>query len=148
MVGFLVCTGVLAPMIFSLIQILVLWSGQGAVETAVHFAARKFSFNARADLGKAKVAALAEASSICRNRIAGRYATANLTSLDFARHVNGRPAAGATAGEAYEIRLTHGVELMVPWVDRLIFLIAPVPKVKFGDRYYLLLNATRWTTVE
>lgn len=148
MVGFLACASVLAPMIFSMIQLLVLWSGQGAVETAAHFAARKFAFNARADLGKAKAAALAEASSICRNRIGGKWATADLTSLNFARNGDGRPNAGALAGEAYEIRLTHGVELMIPWVDRLLFSIAPVPKAKIGDRYYLLLNATRWTTVE
>lgn len=148
MVGFLVCSAVLAPMIFSLVQLLVLWSGQGAVETAAHFAARKFAFNARADLVKAKAAALAEASSICRNRIGGRWATANLTSLKFARNGNGGHVAGASAGEAYEIRLTHGVELIVPLVDRLLYRIAPVPKAKIGDRYYLLLNATRWTTVE
>jgi len=36
----------------------------------------------------------------------------------------------------------------VPWVNRMLFLLAPVPKIRVADKYYLLLHATRWVTVE
>lgn len=148
MIGFLVGTVVLATTIFSVIQLLFLWAGQGAVETAAHFAARKFAVNARTDLRKAKTAALAEAASLCRNRPGGKWESAAVTSLDFAQDGNTSRAAGALPGDAYRIRLTHGVELIVPWVNRLLFSLAPVPKTRIGGKYYLLLNATRWATVE
>lgn len=148
MIGFIIGTFVLAGTIFSIIQLLFLWAGQGAVETAAHFAARKFAINARMDMKKAKTVALAEASSLCRNRPGGKWESATLTSLDFTRDGGNSSAAGAIPGDAYSIRLTHGVELIVPWVNRLLFELAPVPKTKIGNRYYLLLKTTRWATVE
>jgi hypothetical protein len=63
MIGFLIGAVVLATMIFSLVQLAFLWAGQGAVETAAHFAARKFALHARTDVRMAKVSALAEAVS-------------------------------------------------------------------------------------
>lgn len=148
MIGFIIGTFVLTATIFSIIQLLFLWAGQGAVETAAHFAARKFAINARTDVRNAKTVALAEASSLCRNRPGGRWETVALTSMDFERDGGNATAAGAIPGDAYRIRLTHGVELIVPWVNRLLFALAPVPKAIIGSRYYLLLNTTRWATVE
>lgn len=148
MIGFLIGAVVLATMIFSLIQFAFLWAGQGAVETAAHFAARKFALNARTDVRKAKVSALAEAVSLCRNRVGGNWESAALTSLNFAPNGEDASPERAFAGEAYRVRLTHGVELIVPWIDRMVFLLAPVPKTRLGDRYYLFLQATRWVTVE
>lgn len=148
MIGFLIGTAALATLIFAIIQLSFLWAGQGAVETAAHFAARKFAINARMDLRKAKTAALAEASLLCRNRPGGTWETAALTSLDFAKDGSKAGSPGAAQGDAYMIRLTHGVELVVPWVNRLLFALAPVRKAKIGSRYYFLLNTTRWTTVE
>lgn len=148
MIGFLIGAVVLATIIFSLIQFAFLWAGQGAVETAAHFAARKFALNARTDVRKAKISALAEAVSLCRNRIGGNWEAIALTSLNFAPNGEDGSPERAVAGEAYRIRLTHGVELIVPWIDRMLFLLAPVPKTRVGGRYYLFLQATRWVTVE
>jgi hypothetical protein len=148
MIGFLIGAVVLATMIFALVQFAFLWAGQGAVETAAHFAARKFALHARTDVRMAKVSALAEAVSLCRDRIGGNWESVALTSLNFA--LNGEDASPerAVAGDAYRVRLTHGVQLIVPWIDRMLFLLAPVPKTRVGDRYYLFLQATRWVTVE
>ncbi|MBI5419160.1 MAG: hypothetical protein HZA60_03630 [Deltaproteobacteria bacterium] len=148
MIGFLVGSIVLATLIFSIIQFAFLWAGQGAVETAAHFAARKFALNARLDIRKAKSVALSEASFLCRQRPGGKWESAALTSLDFAREGEDSSATRAVTGEAYRVRLTHWVELVVPWVDRVLFTVAPVRKAKLGDKYYLLLHATRWVTVE
>lgn len=148
MIGVLIGSVVLAGMIFSILQLAFLWAGQGAVETAAHFAARKFALNARADFRSAKAAALAEASALCRNRPGGNWETAAFTSLDFARNGEDDSAIGALPGEAYRIRLTHGIELIVPWVDRILYLLAPVPKACVGTRHYLFFHATRWVTVE
>jgi len=148
MIGFLIGTFLLATMIFSIIQFSFLFAGQGAIETAAHFAARRFALNARADFQKAKASALAEASSLCRNRPGGKWETAALTSVNFARNGEDTSTTRALSGEAYRICLTHGVELIVPWIDRILFLLAPVPKVRVGNKYYLLLHATRWVTVE
>ena len=148
MISFIIGTVVLATAIFSIIQLSFLWAGQGAVETAVHFAARKFAINARTDIRKAKTVALAEASSLCRNRPGGNWETVALTTIDFSREGNGSYAAAASPGEAYSLRLTHGVELIVPWINRLLFALAPVPKARIGSKYYLFLNTTRWATVE
>jgi hypothetical protein len=148
MIGFLIGTVAIATLTFSIIQFGFLWAGQGAVETAAHFAARKFALDARADFGKAKASALAEASSLCRNRPGGKWESAALTSLDFSRDGEDAHPARAFSGEAYRIRLTHGIELIVPWIDRILFLLAPGPKICIGKKYYLLLHATRWVTVE
>ena len=148
MIGFLVGAVIIAAMTFSIIQFAFLWAGQGAVETAAHFAARKFALNARADFRSAKASALAEASSLCKDRPGGKWESAALTSLNFARNGEDDPATRALSGEAYRIHLTHGVELIVPWINRILFILAPIPKVCVGNKYYLFLHATRWVTVE
>lgn len=148
MIGFLVGAVVFATLAFAIIQFAFLWAGQGAVETAAHFAARKFALNARADVRSAKAFALAEASTLCRNRPGGNWETAALTSLNFARNGGDAAEARALPGEAYRIELRHGVELIVPWINRILFDLAPIPKVRIGNKYYLLLHATRWVTVE
>src|SRR5512143_4301382 len=86
MVEFLAAGIVLGALVFSIIQCALLWAGQGAVETASHFAARKFALTARADCRKAREAALAEALLICRNRPGGKSAATAMTSLDFSRN--------------------------------------------------------------
>jgi hypothetical protein len=134
--------------LFAIVQLALLWAGQGAVETAAHFAARKFAVNARQDVRKAKEAALTEASAICRNRPGGRWEGASITSVDFSREGGASAPARTLPGEAYCVRLTHGVELVVPWVNRILYAIAPVRKVRIGGRHYLILHATRWVTVE
>ncbi len=148
MIEFIVGAVILLTMIFSVLQLAFLWAGQGAVETAAHFASRKFAFQAREDLRRAKASALSEASILCRNRPGGSWGSAALTSLEFSRNGDDTAATRAFPGEAYRVRLTHGVELIVPWIDRILFMATPVSKVRLGDKYYLLLNATRWVTVE
>lgn len=148
MVEFLAAGSVLVVLLFSIIQFALLWASQGAVETAAHFAARKFALSARIDTRKAREAALAEASSLCRHRPGGRAASASLTSLDFSRGDGGGQSSGARSGDAYRVRVTHWVELVVPWVDRILFAVAPVRKTAIGGKYYLVLGATRWVTVE
>ncbi len=148
MIGFLVGAAVLAMALFAIVQLAFLWAGQGAVETAAHFAARKFSLIARSDIRKAKEAALAEAVSLCRHRFGGRWETAGFTSLDFSRGGTDEASPRAKAGEAWRVRLTHGVELVVPWIDRILYAVAPVPKTRIGEKYYLVLRASRWVTVE
>jgi hypothetical protein len=145
---FLVGGTVLVLLVMAIIQLSLLWMGQGAVETAAHFAARKFSFHARTNFRKAKEVALAEASSICLHRPGGKWASAHLTSIDFSRHNNGNPPHSALPGEAYCLRLTHWVELCVPWVNRLLFMIAPGKKARIKEKYFLLLQSSRWVTVE
>jgi len=148
MIEFIVGAVILLTTIFSVLQLAFLWAGQGAVETAAHFASRKFAFQAREDLGRAKASALSEASLHCRNRPGGSWGTAALTSLEFSRNGDDSAATRAFPGEAYQVRLTHGIELIVPWIDRILFLATPVPKIQLGEKYYLLLHATRWVTVE
>ena len=148
MIEFIAGTFLVGTLLFSVIQFGFLWAGQGAVETAAHFAARKFAFNARLDLRGAESAALAEASALCRNRPGGKWEDATLTSIQFSLNGTGGTPFKARTGEAYKVRLTHGVELVVPWVNRLLFLLAPIPKTRIDNKYYLFLNATRWVTVE
>jgi hypothetical protein len=118
------------------------------VETAAHFAARKFALFARNDFRKAKAAALAEATTICLHRPGGRWGSAQLTSIDFSRQETGALPQSALAGEAFCLRLTHWVELCVPWVNRILFTIAPVKKAVIQGQYYFLLQTSRWVTVE
>jgi hypothetical protein len=148
MIAFLVGTAVMSAMVFSIVQFSFLWAGQGAVETAAHFAARKFAITARTDFHLAKASALAEAASLCRNRPGGRWETSTLTSVNFSRNGENVTTTRAFPGEAYRICLTHGIELIVPWMNRILYFIAPVPKVRIGEKYYLFLRATRWVTVE
>ncbi len=148
MLEFLAAGTIFGAIAFCIIQCALLWAGQGAVETASHFAARKFALTARADCRKAREAALAEAMLMCRNRPGGRSAKAAMTSLDVSRNGSECAPAKASPGDAYRVRLTHWVELAVPWIDRLLFALASCPKTRIGDRYYLGLEATRWVTVE
>ncbi len=148
MIEFLAAGILVGAVAFSAIQCALLWAGQGAVETASHFAARKFALKARADCRKAREAALAEAMLMCRNRPGGRSADAAITSLDLSRNGTDGMPARANPGDAYRVRLTHWVELAVPWIDRLLFSLASCPKTRIGGRYYLGLQATRWVTVE
>ncbi len=148
MLEFLAAGIVMGALVFSIIQCALLWAGQGAVETASHFAARKFALTARTDCRKAREAALAEAALMCRNRPGGSLAGAAMTTLDLSRNGAGKTPVTASPGEAYRVSLTHWVELAVPCIDRLLFSLASCPKTKIGDRYYLGLRATRWVTVE
>ena len=148
MIGFLIGAAAIAVLAFSVIQFALLWAGQGAVETAAHFAARKFALNARGDFRSAKSSALAEASFHCKNRPGGKWESAALTSINFARDGEDNPVTRAISGEAYRVHLSHGIELIVPWINRILFLVAPIPKTCVGNKYYLFLHATRWVTVE
>ncbi len=148
MVEFLAAGIVFGALAFAIIQCALLWAGQGAVETASHFAARTFALAARTDCRRARETALAEAQLLCQTRPGGKSAAAALTSLDFSRNGNEAPPIKANPGDAYRVRLTHWVELAVPWIDRIMFSLAPCPKLRIGNRYYLGLQATRWVTVE
>lgn len=148
MVEFLVGGPVLLMVMMGTIQLSLLWSGQSAVETAAHFAARKFALHARTDVRKAKEAALAEAASVCLHRPGGKSGSTRLTSIEFSRQGKGPPAHTALPGEAYCLRLTHWLELSVPFVNRILFSIAPVKKKRTRDQYFLLLHSSRWVTVE
>jgi len=148
MTGFLIGGSVLLLLLMGIIQLSLLWAGQGAVETAAHFAARKFALHARNDFRRAKAVALAEASSLCLHRPGGKWGSAQLTSIDFSRRGKGNPSPSALPGEAYCLRLTHWVELCVPWVNRILFAIAPVKKARINEHYFLLLQSSRWVTVE
>ena len=148
MMEFLVGCSVLLLLAMGTIQLSLLWSGQGAVETAAHFAARKFALHARTDFRKAKAVALAEASSICLHRFGGKWGSAHLTSIDFSRQGTGNPPQSAREGEAFCLRLTHWVELCVPLVNRILYAIAPVKKARINEQYFLLLQSSRWVSVE
>ncbi len=145
---FLIGGSVLLLLIFTLVQLAFLLSGKGAVETAAHFAARKFAISARKDFQKAKASALSEASLICRHRIGGNYTNLTMTTLNFFA-ADGSPAEGdARTGDAYQVNLSHWVELVVPWANRILFTLAPVKKVRLGERFYFVLNSSRLVTVE
>ena len=148
MLEFLAAGSILLVLVFSVIQFALLWASQGAVETAAHFAARQFALSARTDSRKAKEAALAEASSHCRNRPGGKAVSASLTSIDLSRDDGDGRSSTPRPGEAYRVRVTHWVELVVPWIDGILFAVAPVRKAAIGGKYYLALDATRWVTVE
>ncbi len=148
MVEFLFGGTVLLLVVMGAIQLSLLWAGQGAVETAAHFAARKFALHAREDIRKAKEAALAEAASFCLHRPGGKSGSTRLTSIEFSRQGKGNPAHHALPGEAYCLRLTHWLELSVPWINHVLYAIAPVKKTRTREQYFLLLHSSRWVTVE
>ncbi len=151
MVEFLVGAPVLLLLIFSAIQISLLWAGQGSVDTAAHFAAREYARSARADAASARRAALAKAMSLCRRRWGAGYARAALTSLDISREGNGAGSGrngNPGGGDPCRITLRHWVELAVPVANRFLYALAPVEKVQMDGRYYLVLRATRFVTVE
>ncbi len=147
MLEFLVAGIPLLLLVMAILQLSLLWMGQGAVDTAAHLAARKFALTARTDFGNARRAAFLEACRTCRIRPGGSLSSAALTTLDITRDGE-RKADRAAAGDALCVRLTHGVELIVPWVDRILYSLSPGRKLRLGDRYYLLLQSTRWVTVE
>lgn len=148
MVEFLVGGSVLLLLVMGIIQLSLVWAGQGAVETAAHFAARKFAILARSDLRKARQAALAEATSLCLHRPGGKWGTAQLTSIDFSGKKKGIASRTARAGDAYRVLLTHWLELCVPLANRILFAIAPVKKARIQERYFFLLQSSRWISVE
>lgn len=148
MVEFLVGGSVFLLLVMGIIQLSLLFAGQGAVETAAHFAARKFALHARSDLRRAKEVALAEAASLCLHRPGGKWGTTQLTSVDFFPQGKEGPPRSALPGLAYRVRLTHWLELCVPMANRFLFAIAPVKKTRIQDRYFLLLQSSRWVTVE
>lgn len=147
MVEFLLAGVPLLLLMLGIVQLALLWSGKIAVDTAAHLAARKFARVAREDFRKARETAFLEAFQACRNRPGGSLGSAAMTALDVTRDGE-RGADRATAGEALCVRLTHGVELIVPWIDRILFHLSPGKKVRVGDHYYLMLQSTRWVTVE
>ena len=147
MVEFLLAGTVLLLLMLAVIQLSLLWAGKGAVDTAAHLAARRFARSAREDFRKAREGAFLEAFRVCRERPGGSLGTVGLTSLDITR--DGERGDGiASSGDAMCVRLTHGVELVVPWVDRILFALFPGKKLVLGERRYLMLQATRWVTVE
>ena len=145
---FLIAGPVFLLFVFTIVQLAFLLSGKGAVETAAHFAARRFALTARTDVQKAKTAALSEASSLCRHRIGGNYTTLTMTTIEFFSADGTRLSATANSGDACQVTLSHWVELIVPWANRILFSIVPVKKVQLGDRYYFVFNSSRMVTVE
>jgi hypothetical protein len=147
MIEFLLAAVPLLLLVLTTVQLSLLWVGKGAVDTAAHLAARKFARTARSDFRKAREAAFAEAFRTCRNRPGGSMGSVALTALEITADRD-RRIDRASAGDALCLRLTHGVELIVPWIDRLLFSLSPGEKVRLGDRYYLMLHSERWVTVE
>ena len=147
MIEFLLAGVPFLLLLFTILQLSLLWMGKGVVDTAAHLAARKFARIARVDFRNARQAAFLEAYQACQNRPGGSLATVAMTTLDITRDGD-RRTDRATAGDALCVRLTHGVELIVPWVDRILYFLSPGKKVRLGNRYYLMLQSTRWVTVE
>lgn len=148
MVEFLLAGIVMLILIVIVVQLAFLLSGKGAVETAAHFAARRFALTARCDFQRAKSAAFTEASSMCRHRIGGNYTNLTMTTLDLFAADGTRADGPARTGEAYQVTLSHWVELVVPWANRILFAVAPVRKVRLGERYYFVFASSRLVTVE
>ena len=147
MIEFLLVGVPLLLLILAIVQLSLLWAGKSAVDTAAHLAGRKFARDARQDFRKARDTAFLEAFRVCRNRPGGTFGSAAMTVLDVTR--DGEQGVNrANAGQALCVRLTHGVELVVPWIDRILFALSPGKKVRLGDHYYLMLQSTRWVTVE
>jgi len=147
MIEFLLAGVPLLLLMMAIVQLSLLWAGKSAVDTAAHLAARKFARVAGTDFRKARETAFLEAFRICRNRPGGTLGSAAMTALDVMRDGE-RGADRAAAGEALCVRLTHGVELIVPWIDRILFSLSPGKKVRVGNHFYLMLQSTRWVTVE
>lgn len=147
MIEFLFAGVPLLLMMLAIVQLSLLWAGKSAVDTAAHLAARKFARIAREDFRKAREMAFLEAFQACRNRPGGSFGSAVMTSLDVTKDGE-RGANRANAGEALCVRLTHGVELVVPWIDRILFTLSPGKKFRLGGRFYLMMQSVRWVTVE
>jgi Flp pilus assembly protein TadG len=134
-------------LLMTIIQLSLLWIDKGAVDTAAHFAARKLARTARVDFPNARQEAFLEACRTCMDRPTGSMSSVAITTLDITRDCE-RKVEHAASGDALCVRLTHGVELVVPWVDWILYLLSPGPKTQLGNRYYLMLQSTRWVTVE
>lgn len=147
MIEFLLAGVPLLLLMLAIVQLSLLWAGKSAVDTAAHLAARKFARIAREDFRKAREMAFLEAFQACRNRPGGSFGSAVMTSLDVTKDGE-RGANRANAGEALCVRLTHGVELVVPWIDRILFTLSPGKKFRLGGRFYLMMQSVRWVTVE
>jgi hypothetical protein len=147
MTEFLLAGVPLLLLILAIVQLSLLWAGKSAVDTAAHLAARKFARTAREDFRKAREMAFLEAFQVCRNRPGGTFGSAAMTALDVTKDGE-RGANRAVAGEALCVRLTHGVELVVPWIDRVLFVFSPRKMIRLGDHYYLMMQSSRWVTVE
>lgn len=147
MIEFLLAGVPLLLLMLTIVQLSLLWAGKGAVDAAAHLAARKFARVAREDFRKAREVAYLEAFQVCRNRPGGSFGSAAMTALDITR-AGEQGANRAGAGEALCLRLTHGVELVVPWIDRILFTLSPGKKIRLGNHYYLMLQSSRWVTVE
>jgi hypothetical protein len=147
MIEFLLAGIPLLLLILAIVQLSLLWAGKSAIDTAAHLAARKIARVARVDFRKAREMAFLEALHVCRNRPGGSLGSAAMTALDVTKDGE-RGADRADAGDALCVRLTHGVELVVPWIDRILFLLSPGRKLRLGDHYYLMMQSTRWVTVE
>jgi hypothetical protein len=147
MIEFLLAGIPLLLLMLAIVQLSLLWAGKSAIDTAAHLAARKFARVAREDFRKAREAAFLEALQVCRNRPGGSLGSAAMTALDITKDGE-RGVRRADAGEALCVRLTHGIELVVPLIDRLLFLLSPGRKLRLGDHYYLMMQSTRWVTVE
>jgi len=147
MIEFLLAGIPLLLLVLAIVQLSLLWAGKSAVDTAAHLASRKFARVARADFRRAREIAFLEAFQVCRNRPGGSFGSAAMTSLDVTKDGD-QGANRADAGEALCVRLTHGVELVVPWIGRFLFALSPGKKIRLGDHYYLMMQSTRWVTVE
>ena len=147
MIEFLLAGIPLLLLMLAIVQLSLLWAGKSAIDTAAHLAARKFARVARVDFRKAREMAFLEALHVCRNRPGGSLGSAAMTALDVTKDGE-RGADRADAGDALCVRLTHGIELVVPWIDRVLFLLSPGRKLRLGDHYYLMMQSTRWVTVE
>lgn len=147
MIEFLLAGVPLLLLMLAIVQLSLLWAGKSAVDTAAHLAARKFARIAREDFRKAREMAFLEAFQACRNRPGGSFGSVVMTSLDVTKDGE-RGANRANAGEALCVRLTHGVELVVPWIDRILFTLSPGKKFRLGGRFYLMMQSVRWVTVE
>lgn len=134
-------------LVMAILQLSLLWMGKGVVDTAAHLAARKFARIARVDFRNARQEAFIEAYRACRNRPGGSLSSAAMTTLQITSNGD-RRADRADAGDALCVRLSHGVELVVPWVDRILYALSPGRKFRLGNRYYLMLQSDRWVTVE
>jgi len=147
MLEFLLAGIPLLLLLMMVIQISLLWIDKGTIDAAAHFAARKLALTARTNYEGAKQEAFLEAWQTCRNRPGGSLASVTMTTLDITRDCENK-VDRAAAGDALCVKLTHGVELIVPWANWVIYLLSPGPKTQLGDKYYLMLQSTRWVTVE
>ena len=147
MLEFLLAGIPLLLFLMMILQLSLLWIDKGTVDAATHFAARKFARTARINFESARQEAFLEAWKICLNRPGGSLASMAMTTLDITR--DGKQKVNrAAAGDALCVQLIHGVRLIVPWADWVLFNISSGPKTSIGNQYYLMLQSTRWVTVE